>query len=40
MGVLSYFGKNGLKITYDYFKSLPREVLYEREHKNFEKYIR
>lgn len=30
----------GLKITYDYFKSLPREVLYEREHKNFEKYIR
>lgn len=31
---------DGLKITYDYFKSLPREVLYEREHKNFEKYIR
>lgn len=30
----------GLKITYDYFKSLPREVLYQREHKNFEKYIR
>jgi dTDP-glucose 4,6-dehydratase len=30
----------GLRITYDYFKSLPREVLYEREHKNFEKYIR
>jgi len=30
----------GLKITYDYFRSLPREVLYEREHKNFEKYIR
>ena len=30
----------GLKITYEYFKSLPREVLYEREHKNFEKYIR
>src|SRR3989337_1276621 len=29
----------GLKITYEYFKSLPREVLYEREHKNFEKYI-
>ena len=30
----------GLKITYEYFKSLPRDVLYEREHKNFEKYIR
>lgn len=30
----------GLKITYEYFKSLPREVLYAREHKNFEKYIR
>jgi dTDP-glucose 4,6-dehydratase len=31
---------DGLKITYEYFKSLPREVLYEREHKNFQKYIR
>ena len=30
----------GLKITYEYFKSLPQEVLYQREHKNFEKYIR
>ncbi len=30
----------GLKITYEYFKSLPTEVLYAREHKNFEKYIR
>jgi dTDP-glucose 4,6-dehydratase len=30
----------GLKITYDYFKSLPKEVLYERDHKNFDKYIR
>lgn len=30
----------GLKITYEYFKALPREVLYHREHKNFEKYIR
>ena len=30
----------GLMITYEYFKSLPREVLYQREHKNFEKYIR
>jgi dTDP-glucose 4,6-dehydratase len=32
--------EDGLKITYEYFKSLPREVLFEREHKNFEKYIR
>lgn len=31
---------DGLKITYEYFKSLPRDVLYQREHKNFEKYIR
>lgn len=31
---------DGLKITYEYFKSLPREVLYQREHKNFDKYIR
>lgn len=30
----------GLKITYEYFKSLPKEVLYERDHKNFQKYIR
>jgi dTDP-glucose 4,6-dehydratase len=30
----------GLKITYDYFKSLPHEVLYKREHKEFEKYMR
>ncbi len=30
----------GLKITYEYFKSLPREVLYSREHKDFQKYIR
>lgn len=30
----------GLKITYEYFKSLPEEVLYQREHKNFDKYIR
>lgn len=30
----------GLKITYEYFKSLPKEILYERDHKNFEKYIR
>jgi len=31
---------DGLKITYEYFKSLPQEVLYQRDHKNFEKYIR
>jgi dTDP-glucose 4,6-dehydratase len=30
----------GLEITYNYFKSLPEEVLYQREHKNFEKYVR
>jgi len=30
----------GLKITYDYFKSLPQEILYQRDHKNFDKYIR
>lgn len=31
---------DGLKITYEYFKSLPTEVLYQRDHKNFDKYIR
>ena len=30
----------GLKITYDYFKSLPKDVLFQRDHKSFEKYIR
>jgi dTDP-glucose 4,6-dehydratase len=30
----------GLKITYEYFKSLPREVLYQRDHKDFAQYIR
>ncbi len=30
----------GLKITYEYFKSLPEEVLYRKEHKDFEKYIK
>lgn len=30
----------GLKITYDYFRSLPKDVLYHREHKNFEEYMR
>lgn len=30
----------GLKITYEYFKSLPQEVLFQRDHKDFQKYIR
>ncbi len=30
----------GLKITYEYFKSLPQDVLFQRDHKNFESYIR
>ncbi len=28
----------GLKITYEYFKSLPKEVLYQRDHKSFDSY--
>ena len=32
--------QEGLKITYEYFKSLPEEVLYQRDHKNFDQYIR
>jgi dTDP-glucose 4,6-dehydratase len=28
----------GLKITYEYFKSLPKEVLYQRDHKDFAQY--
>ena len=28
----------GLKITYEYFKSLPTEVLYQRDHKSFDGY--
>lgn len=28
----------GLKITYDYFKSLPESQLYKKEHKSFEDY--
>jgi dTDP-glucose 4,6-dehydratase len=28
----------GLKITYEYFKSLPKEVLYQRDHKDFANY--
>jgi dTDP-glucose 4,6-dehydratase len=30
----------GLKITYEYFKSLPQEVLYHRDHKNFDGFIK
>lgn len=30
----------GLKITYDYFKSLPEEELYKKEHKDFKDYVR
>ena len=30
----------GLKITYEYFKSLPTEVLYHRDHKNFDGFIK
>ncbi len=32
--------KEGLKITYDYFRQLPKEKLYQKEHKDFEGYIR
>lgn len=31
---------DGLKITYDYFKSLSTDDLYKKEHKNFDAYIR
>src|SRR5690606_10629956 len=31
--------QEGLRITYEYFKSLPEETLYHREHKNFEQHI-
>lgn len=30
----------GLKITYDYFKSLPEDVLFDRDHKSFQQYIK
>ena len=32
--------KEGMKITYDYFKSLTKEELYKSEHKNFDKHIK
>ena len=31
--------QEGLKITYEYFKSLSKEELYEKDHMNFDKYI-
>lgn len=31
---------DGLKITYDYFKSIPQEGLYKKEHSNFDRYIK
>jgi dTDP-glucose 4,6-dehydratase len=31
--------QEGLKITYEYFKSLSKEELHEKEHMNFDKYI-
>jgi dTDP-glucose 4,6-dehydratase len=30
----------GLKITYEYFKALPQDVLYQRDHKSFDNYNR
>ena len=30
----------GLKITYDYFKSLPKDRLYKKEHNDFERFIK
>ena len=30
----------GLKITYDYFKSLPKEALFYTDHNNFNEYIK
>lgn len=30
----------GLKITYEYFKSLPEQELYKKEHKDFSQYIK
>ncbi|MDA9564027.1 SDR family oxidoreductase [Flavobacteriales bacterium] len=31
--------EEGLKLTYEYFKSLPEEALYKKEHNSFEKFI-
>lgn len=32
--------QEGLKITYEYFQSLPKEDLYKKEHKDFKQYVR
>jgi dTDP-glucose 4,6-dehydratase len=32
--------KEGLRITYEYFSSLPKEALYAREHHDFSNYIK
>lgn len=32
--------EEGLQITYKYFKSLPQDVLYQRDHKTFDSYMR
>jgi dTDP-glucose 4,6-dehydratase len=32
--------EEGLKITYEYFKSLPEDELYKKEHKDFKDYSR
>jgi dTDP-glucose 4,6-dehydratase len=32
--------EEGIKITFEYFKSLPKEVLYQRDHKSFDGYMR
>ena len=32
--------EEGLKITYEYFKSLPEEKLFKKEHKDFKSYIK
>lgn len=32
--------RDGLKITYEYFKTLSHEELYQRDHKNFDNYSR
>jgi dTDP-glucose 4,6-dehydratase len=31
--------EEGLKITYDYFRSLSKEKLFEKDHKDFDKYV-
>lgn len=30
----------GLKITYEAFKALPKDVLHKQEHRDFEGYVR